>query len=277
MTKQQAKRVAWAMFVGSICQKLLHTLFCSSAWFKACVRKVVTQEGAVAEIDVNDYPPGGRRQTKMLHCQACQRWAPRNGYVQYEPQDDHIETRLCLDCVIQADAEAFSEYLEKLSEQDKSLAWELKRLSLQTIVVHDLIVKPEYEYSDTCDVYNPDSGELDSDYRWIKGDYWDAFKRHEEWVCKDTHSSEQRDNLLWEIDDANDECTFSRRSLGCQSVLLDEDQDRLWYEIDYYQKKKRVLPSTRRGHKVNPFKVKTDYLESAVPYSNDEFGFWDLD
>ncbi len=107
--------------------------------------------------------------------------------------------------------------------------------------------------------------------------YWDAFKRHEQWVGKDTHLSEQRNNLLWEIEVGNEKRKFSRRSLGCQGVLLDEDENRLRYEIEYYQKKKRVLPSTRRGHKINPFKVKQEYLESAVPYSNDEFGFWDLD
>ncbi len=277
MTKQQLKRVTWAMFVGSIYRKLLDTLFCSSAWVKPCVRKVVTQEGALAEIDVSSYPPGGRWQTKMLYCQQCQRWAPRYGYVQYEPEDNHLETRLCLDCVIQADVDVFAKHLQGVSQSDKTLAWQLKRLSWQGGAVRDLIVKAEHEYSDTWDVYDPDSGELESDYQWIKADYWDAFKRHEEWVGKDTHLSEQRYNLLGEIEAAKEACKFSRRSLGCQSVLLDENEDRLRYEIKYYLKKNRVLPSTRRGHKINPFKVKVDYLESAVSYSNDEFGFWDLD
>lgn len=97
------------------------------------------------------------------------------------------------------------------------------------------------------------------------------------WVGKDSNSNDPRYNLLWELEGAVDRRKFSRRSLGCQGVLLDEDEDRLRYEIEYYTKNSRLLPSTQRGHKINPFQVRQDYLESAVPPSKEEFGLWDLD
>jgi hypothetical protein len=78
--------------------------------------------------------------------------------------------------------------------------------------------------------------------------YWEMFDAHCGWVCKDTNSSEQCYNLLWEIEGKTGGSKFLRRRLGCQSILLNEDETSLLAEISYYQQTQKLLSSVTRNN-----------------------------
>ena len=239
------KQFPWSMFVGALLEKLLKELFCSAAWLKACVTKTATAQGDRACMDVRSFPPGGAKETGMVRCSGCHRWAPRDGM---KP----LSTSLCLDCVIERDVDAFTQRLKAIG--DATFVSELKRLYGRHVPAGIQMVRSDHEYSDLWEGYDRNVGRHEVGYRMLGMDYWDAYDRHQRWVGKDTAPTALPGTLLQDIETSDSGRRFARRSLCCQTVLLSEDEAALKAEIADYQITQKLRPSVTRSDSVNPFR-----------------------
>ncbi len=220
------KEIDWSLYVGKFREELLKRCHCSAAWLKACVTKVTTGEGDKASIDLSNYPPGGSKGTGMVHCPECKRWSPRDVM-------DPLSTKTCVDCLVETIINEFVRRLQSIN--DSTLAAELDYLRGQYVPNSRQIEQFGHYYSDSWESDCPNSGREEVEYRVVGLDFYDGYARHHRWVGKDTapamHSRE--DNYF----DCMNENFFSRRCLGCQTVLLSEDERGLKEEIAYYKKK----------------------------------------
>lgn len=246
--KSTVQLIAWSVFVGGLFEQLLKTVFCSSAWLKTSVTKARTENGLVAYIDNHLYPPGGIQQTGMIRCQSCQRWAPRHKDILRLPEVPPSFEQICPDCAIETEYELWAQQLEHYS--DKSMGWELLKLSWRTASTIHRIEQGEDEYSDTWQEYSDETGKVEYGYQKIGAGFWDSFQKHHRWVGKGSRVRLQSHNLLDEIpemDTPEPACKLSQRSLGCQCTLLTESKAALQKEIAYYQEHLKIIPSARRG------------------------------
>jgi hypothetical protein len=76
-------------------RRKVREVVCSEPWMEVCWAELVQGGDGVAKrptvfLDRHGiYPPGGRRETRMVHCSACgKRWYPPN----------YVQGDLCLDC-----------------------------------------------------------------------------------------------------------------------------------------------------------------------------------
>lgn len=240
--------VAWSVFVGGYFEQLLKTIFCSSAWLKTSVTKTKTENGLMACISNQTYPPGGATRTGMIRCQECRRWAPRHKDILRLPEVPSSLERICPDCAVEAEEDLWAQRLEHYS--DKSFGWELLKLSWRTASTIHRIEQGEDEYSDTWQEYSDETGKVEYGYQKVGPVFWDSFQKHRRWVGKGSRVRLQSHNLLDEIpemDTPEPACNLSLRSLGCQCTLLAESKAALQKEIAYYQEHREIIPSAIRG------------------------------
>jgi hypothetical protein len=256
------KQVPWSMFVGGLLVKLLKELFCSAAWLKSCVSKVAAANGDRALIDVSGYPPGGKKETGMVHCSNCRRWAPRDGM---EP----LSTPLCLDCLVERDVDAFTQRLEAIG--DPTLVRELSLLYGRHVPSGIQMIQSDRYCSDLWEGYDLNSGRHEVEYRMLGLEFWDAYDRHHRWVGKDTTPTALPGSLLQDIETPDSGRRFARRSLGCQTVLLSEDEASLRQEIADYLRTHTLRPSVTRTGGVNPFQF-TPYPKQQCRFETETLG-----
>lgn len=240
------KEIPWSLYVSQIHERLLKERYCSATWLKACVTKVASSEGYKACIDQSIYPPSGVEGTGMIKCSECKRWAPRDVM---EP----LSTNTCMDCLVEIDRNAFEQRSNSL--HDSTLSVELCRLQNSYVPISVQIVRFGHYYSDLWEKECPNSGRQEIDYCVVGATFRDCYARHYLWVGKQTalaiHSSEE--NYF----DNSPQNYYSQRSLGCQAVLLSEDEKSLKKEIEYYRKKGELCPWSIQEVHVNPYKKTT--------------------
>jgi hypothetical protein len=184
----------------------------------------------------------------MIRCPQCRRWAPPHKDLLRLPEVKPSYKHICPDCAVEAEYELWAQRLEHYS--DKSLGWELLKLSWRTASTIHRIEQGEDEYSDTWQEYSNDSGKEEYGYQKVGPVFWDSFQKHHRWVGKGSRIRLQFHNLLDEIPEMGTpepDCNMSQRSLGCQCTLLAESKAALQKEIAYYQKHRQIIPYARRG------------------------------
>jgi len=233
-------------YLGSLRSALRTQVFCSDSWQETCCQEVTTPGGNRIRVDLQIYPPGGKRKTAMRRCRVCKRWAPPDGVA-----------GVCSDCRIEAEAEAFQRRIERLQGPGnegfeailRRIYWRRRRIQTRNEQEAKRGPDPKAFLSD--DLQEEQDASLESadnvvpaGQRTTSGRHWlsetlEMSERSVKRPSRVTVASALRKHLLWVAADTK------RRAAGCNTELLPDDDQKLKQEIAHYETKGLLKPRAR--------------------------------
>jgi hypothetical protein len=253
MSRLPYQEIVPAEYLGGLRTTLREKVFCSANWQEACCQEIETASGQRIRVDMQIYPPGGKRRTAMRRCSICRKWAPPDG-----------ATAVCSDCRTEADVEAFDQRLQRLKEHgNEGLEEILRRVHWRRLRVRTRNPKEAKKGPDPLAFLSDDLQEEQDDSlslteitvpvhaQTTSGQHWlaETLDLSEPVVGKRSSgavASALREHLLWVARDTK------HRAAGSQAVLLPEDEHDLLVEIAYYETEDVLMPRAKQQDTVSP-------------------------
>lgn len=242
-----------SVYLGKLRSALRTQVFCSDSWQKTCCREIETPGGKRIRVDLEAYPPGGKRRTSMRRCGVCKRWTPPDGV-----------TAVCSDCRTEANAEAFDQRLQRLKAPgDEGLAGLLRRVHWRRLRIRvrgpeeakkrpdplaflsDDLQEEQDDSLPRAAIAVPDHQQTTSGRHWLA----ETLETSEPVVGRRSSgavASAIREHLLWVARDTK------HRAAGCHAVLLPEDDHDLLVEIAHYETEDVLMPRAKQQDTVSP-------------------------
>jgi hypothetical protein len=253
VTRPAHRDISVFEYLGGFRATLLAKVFCSQYWQEVCCREIETPDGKKVRVDRSLYPPGGKGRTAMRRCMICGKWAPPNG-----------AGKACADCLTEVEAEAYFGRLQCLAGTPEEwlvvilMGMHWRRLRVRSRKEEEAKKGPDDAAFLTDDVQvELESIQARAD-REIPFEQQTTAGRH--WLAEALEMSERpvqrpragavaralRRHLRWVARDS------TRRTTGCGTVLLPDDDQKLQEEITHYENKGLLMPRARHQDTLGP-------------------------